>query len=435
MQLQEVTHGGRADAITHLPMAERRRGGSPAAQVELGTPAVFDLIHVDITIAPATQQAHLQGHVFAIEVAVHREALFFVVDLLGRKHETVEGVVLIAQPGIARRVDDVERRDVRGLVKHDGDVLITVVAEARLDFIVHALTRLGVAEAVVHARIAEAVAATGAERQRIFFLGTEAHAATEITRIHFIETVLSFAGDGAFTIERDDAALTGLGVGEIAVQRADEIAAAVVWAPVQIEVGTNALAVDGVLAQLDLTGHQVAAERIVGIIRIAHVVVLHFDVVRFEVTVLVVDAECNAEGIVEHLAEVEGRLGAGFATQRLVAGFDLGTDAAAITVERGSRFHLDLSTNGIARHIRRRRLDHGQALGGIRGDHVQWRGAAAVFRRTDVDAVHADAVQRGIQAADHHVAAFTLVAGHADARQALQRLGHVLVRVLAHGIG
>ncbi|KAG0742771.1 hypothetical protein G6F24_016418 [Rhizopus arrhizus] len=38
-------------------------------------------------------------------------------------------------------------------------------------------------------------------------------------------------------------------------------------------------------------------------------------------------------------------------------------------------------------------------------------------------------------AADDHEAAFALVTGHADARQALQRLGHVLVRVLAQRLG
>ncbi|MNS89844.1 hypothetical protein D3C72_1238690 [compost metagenome] len=118
-----------------------------------------------------------------------------------------------------------------------------------------------------------------------------------------------------------------------------------------------------------------------------------------------------------------------------MAGFDLAAQAAAVTIEGRGRFNQDRAADGVARHVRGRRLDHAQALGRIGRNHIQRRRAAGIFRGADGDAVDADAVEVGIQATHHHETAFALVAGHADARQALQRLGHVLVRVLAQRVG
>ncbi|MNV44201.1 hypothetical protein D3C71_1359520 [compost metagenome] len=118
-----------------------------------------------------------------------------------------------------------------------------------------------------------------------------------------------------------------------------------------------------------------------------------------------------------------------------MAGFDLAAQAAPVAVEGRGRFDQDRPADGITGHVRGGRLDHAQALGGVGGDHVQRRGAAGVFRRADGDAIHADAVEVGIQATDDHEAPLALVTGDTDAGQALQRFGHVLVRVDAHGIG
>ncbi|MNN16595.1 hypothetical protein D3C81_1297390 [compost metagenome] len=137
--------------------------------------------------------------------------------------------------------------------------------------------------------------------------------------------------------------------------------------PIQIEVGAGAFAFDGVLAALQLGDDQVvvraAVERVIG----------GFGVVRLEGALLVVHTQRHAEGVVEHFAVVEGGLGAGFAGQLLMAGLDLALQRASLAVECRGRFHHHAAADGIARHVRRGRLDHPQALGRVGGNHVQRR--------------------------------------------------------------
>ena len=108
---------------------------------------------------------------------------------------------------------------------------------------------------------------------------------------------------------------------------------------------------------LDVDGRQVTVGAAV------KTVVFDLGVVRFELALLVVDAQRDAEGVVEHLAVVERRLRAGIARQLLMAGFQLAAQAAAVTVEGRGRFDDDAATDRITRHVRGGRLDHTQALG------------------------------------------------------------------------
>ncbi|MNI22441.1 hypothetical protein D3C73_759980 [compost metagenome] len=407
-------------------MAVIGRAGGPAGQGNLRADAQFAFVDVDVAVAPAPQQAELDAAVVAVEAHVHLRAVFLVVHLLGRKHDAIERVVRVVQPlriveAVAGQAAALVQRAVEGLA---------VELEARLHFIVHPLFGTGEAELVIYHRVGQLVLATQAGREGVLFLGAVAHALVDGILRHAIQTVLVGSGLDHFrVIEIEDHTLAGFGIIELAVQRTQVVLAVIVRAPVQVEVGADALALDLILAVLQVDRGDVARRGIV------FAVVLHFGVVRFELALLVVHAQRHAEGVIEHFAVVESGLRAGFAGQLLVAGFDLAAQAAAVTIEGRGRFNQDRAADGVARHVRGRRLDHAQALGRIRRNHIQRRRTAGIFRGADGDAVDADAVEVGIQATHHHETAFALVAGHADARQALQRLGHVLVRVLAQRVG
>src|SRR5690606_16588509 len=294
-----------------------------------------------------------------------------------------------------------------------------------------ALADLGPAELVVEARIAAAIAAAGADGEDVLGLGAVAQAAAEIVGRNALDrpAVAVVARDVAFA-DRDDVVLAGFGIGEVGVQRAQVVAVVAVRAPVQVEVEAGALAVDRILAALHLDRGQAIAGDVLEL-----VVVLDLDVVGLVVAVLPAEAEGDAEAVVGvDVAEVERGLGAGLAAQVLVAGLELGAHAAAAAVEGRGRLDPDRAAQRIAGHVGRGRLDDGEVFGRFGRDHVQRRGAAAVFGRAHGDTVDDHRVLRRVQAADHHVAALALVAGDADAGQARERLAHVLVGEPAHGV-
>ncbi len=407
-------------------MAVFRVGGGPGGQVDVRAAAQFAFVHVDITVAPAAQQAELDAAAFAVEAHVDLRAALFVVDLLGRDHEAVERVVRIVHPVVAaERVG----RQAAALVQGAGHV-VGIQFEARFHLVVDALFGTGVTDLVIDHRVGQLVLATQAGSKGVFLLGAVAHALLDRIRRQVVQAELVGAsGDHVCVVEVVDHALARFGIVELAVQGAQVVLAVLVRAPVHVEVGTDALALDLVLAVLQVDRGDIARSGIL------LTVVLDFGVVRLELAVLVVHAQRHAEGIGEHFAVVERGLRAGLAGQLLVAGFDLATQAAAVAVEGRGRFNQHGAADGITGHVRGGRLDHAQAFGRIGGNDVQRCSTAGIFRGTHGDAIDADAVEVGIQAADDHETAFALVAGHADARQALQRFGDVLVRVLAQGIG
>ena len=421
-----ATHGIRAHALAEAAAAVIGGGGGPVRQRHVRADAQFALIDIDVAVAPAAEQAKLDAGGIAIEAHVDLRTALAVVDLLGRHHETIEIVVAVIHP---LRAGQAVARDATVLIDI-GAKVITVVLEARLHLIIDALFGTRVTDLVIDHRIGQAVLAAGAGGEGVFFLGAVAHALLDRIGRQVIDTVLVAAqrGDLAIT-EIEDRALARLGIIELAVQRAQVVAVVVIRAPIQVEVRTDALALDLVLALLQAGGEQVVLGAAV------ELAVLHFGVVRFKLAVLVVHPQRYAEGIGEHFAVVDRGLRAGVAGELLMAGFDLAAQVAAFAVERRGGLDQDRAADGVARHIRGGRLDHAQALGRVGGNHVQRCGAAGVFRGANRDAIHADAVEIGIQATNDHEAPLALVTGDTDARQALQRFGHIFVGVDAHGIG
>src|SRR5690606_10456258 len=218
---QPAAHGVRGHAVAETAVAIGGRARGPVGEFDVGADAVLGLVHVDVAVAPAAQQARLPGYRFAAVGEVELRAQRFVGDLLGRHHQAVETVAGVAQPGIAPgRVEHLERRH-RSRADADRHIVLAQVFEAHLHLVVHALADLGPAELVVEARIAAAIAAAGADGEGVLGLGAVAQAAAEIVGRNALHrpAVAVVARDVAFA-DRDDVVLAGLGIGEVGVQRA-----------------------------------------------------------------------------------------------------------------------------------------------------------------------------------------------------------------------
>ena len=107
--------------------------------------------------------------------------------------------------------------------------------------------------------------------------------------------------------------------------------------------------------------------------------------------------------------------------------------AKAGIVERAARHDVDVAGERLARHVRRDRLA-GLDLRGEGGrDVVEAR--SAPLRADDVDAVEGQGGPARRRAAQVHIAGLALVALDADARQAADREGDVLVGKAPHRVG
>ena len=112
-----------------------------------------------------------------------------------------------------------------------------------------------------------------------------------------------------------------------------------------------------------------------------------------------------------------------------------GAAERAVAIEGRQGDDVDLTGNGVGVEIGRQALDHRDRADQRRGNVVQLDLAVVGFGRGGRLAVDRDVGVARIHAADDHVAAFALVVGDADARQAVHGLGHVLVGQLAHVVG
>ncbi|KAG1442715.1 hypothetical protein G6F57_018316 [Rhizopus arrhizus] len=235
-----------------------RRGGGPARQRHLRADAQLALINVDVAVAPAAQQADLDAAAVAVEAHVDLRAVLLVIDLLGREHEAVERVVAVVQP---LRVVEAVAGQAAALVQGAVEGL-AVELEAGLHLVVHALFGAGVAHLVIDHGIGQLVLAAQACRKGVFLLGAVAHALVDRILRHAIQAVLVGAGlDHLRVVEVEDHPLAGFGIVELAVQRAQVVLAVFVRAPVEVEVGTDALALDLVLAVLQVDRGDVASSR------------------------------------------------------------------------------------------------------------------------------------------------------------------------------
>ncbi len=328
-----------------------RRAGRPVTELDRRTHAQRRLIDIHVTVAPAPEQAELVAAVVAVEADIDLRAALLVVHLLRLGHHTVELVVGVVQPlvvveGVGGQATALVQRAIEGLA---------VELEARFDLVVHAFFGAGIADLVVQYRVGQLVLATQAGGEGVLFLGPVAHALVDRILRHAGKSILVGAGgDHVGAVEVEDHALAGFGIVELAVQRAQVVTAVLVRAPVEIEVGADALALDLVLAVLQVQRGDFARAGGGRILVPADITVLHFAVVRFERPLLVVHAGGDAEGVVEHFAVVESGLRAGLARKLLVAAFDLATQAAALAVERRGGLDQDRAANGVARHVRGR---------------------------------------------------------------------------------
>ena len=349
-------HRRRADALPQRAVAMIGRGLGPVGQIDGRSRTQVLLVRVVVAVAPAPEQAELVAGVLAVETGVDLRAVFVVVDLLGRHHPVLEGVIGIVLPPA---VGQAEIRDAVALADQRGQI-VAVVLEARFLLVVHPLAGLGVAHAIVEHGIGKPVLAAETGRQRVLLLGAPAHALADRVGRDVVDAVLAVAERGHRAVaEAEHHALARLGILEAAEQRAQVIAVVRIRAPVEVEVGADAGAVDVVLAALPFGHDAVVAALGVG-------VVLALDVVGLELAVKIIHAQRDAEGAIgEEVAVVERGLRAGLAGQRLVVGLDLGADAAAVAVERGCGLDQDRAADRIARHVRGRRFHHLEPLGGF----------------------------------------------------------------------
>ena len=231
--------------------------------------------------------------------------------------------------------------------------------------------------------------------------------------------------------ELDAGSVARLGVLEAAVQGAQVVAGEIVRAVVEVQTQAATLAADVVVALLELLEPGAIFEVPVA---------AAFDVVGTEVALLPAEGSGHAE-VVDAVAEAEavadgaGEFRAGLLGVVVVAALGAAGVEQALVVEGRQALHLDGATEGVGVHVRGQGLDHRQRLHQLGRQHIEGHGAAIRLRSRNHRAVDAHAVQIRTQATHADEAPLALVALHRNARQALRRLGGVLVGQLGHAVG
>ena len=277
------------------------------------------------------------------------------------------------------------------------------------------------------------LAAQGPQAEHAFtahYVGLDLLGFLAVLELAFALGVAQFAGR-LRVCKLEAGSVAGFGVLVATVEGAQVVAAEVIGLVIEVKATTRAFTADVVVALLEFVEPGAVAE-VPG--------AAGFDVVRAEITLLPTEGRGHAK-VVDTVAEAEpvtggaGEFRAGLVRVLVVAGLGAAGVEQPLVIERRQALHIDGAAEGVGVHVRCERLDHGQRLHQLRRQNIEGHGAALALGGWHQGAVDGHAVEVRAQAAHADKAAFALVTFNADARQALHRLGNVLIRQLGDAVG
>ena len=190
-------------------------------------------------------------------------------------------------------------------------------------------------------------------------------------------------------------------------------------APVERQRAADPLAGDVIVAIFDFGGEGDA----VGFLP----EVAGFDIVGFELALVIADAARDAEIVADPRCEIEAALRGQLARIIIVAALDTRRIEVALAVERAGRVNLDRGADRVGIHVGGQRLLDLDRFDRVRRNDVERHRTDIAFGCRQAHAVQRRGVEFGIEPAHRDEAAFALVVQNVDARQAAQRFGDILV--------